>query len=99
MLLLGNFIELCMFHRDFGWARFVRAIRNATVSARRPFGRTLWPEPFWKLTLRFAAPLLTLALFVDLLVADLLRAARGLDPPTPGRPTSPHTPFLAPSTR
>ena len=60
-LLLGCFVELCMFHLDFGWHRLARAIRNATVSAKRPRGRQL-SERYWQLCLRVFAPLLTLGL-------------------------------------
>ena len=71
VLLLGNFIELVMFNCDFHWERFLRAIRQATASATKPAGRVLWPSWWWKLSLRVAAPLLTLGLFLDLLYEDL----------------------------
>ena len=71
-LLLGCFLEIMMFHADFGWRRLAAHVRIATLgSVRTPSGRGFAPQLYWKLCLCVTAPLFTGLLFIQLLVEDL----------------------------
>ena len=71
-LLGGCFLEICMFHLDFGWDRLAAHVRQATLGNKAtPNGRTFQPVWFWKLCLYVTVPVFTLVLFVQLWVQDL----------------------------
>lgn len=77
-LLGGCFLEICMFHLDFGWDRLAAHVRQATVGNKAtPKGRTFWPAAFWKLCLYVTVPVFTVVLFVQLWVQDLSRPYGG----------------------
>lgn len=71
-LLLGCFLESCMFNLDFKWERLAYAVRAATRGNRAtPTGRQIQPAPFWRMTYLVSVPCLTLFLFVYIFVQDL----------------------------
>ena len=77
-LLGGCFLEICMFHLDFGWDRLAAHVKQATVGNRAtPNGRVFWPVAFWKLCLYVTVPVFTAVLFVQLWVQDLSRPYGG----------------------
>ena len=71
-LLGGCFVEICMFHLDFGWDRLAAHVRQATLGNKAtPNGRTFQPVWFWKLCLYVTVPAFTVVLFLQLWVQDL----------------------------
>jgi SNF family Na+-dependent transporter len=77
-LLIGCFLEICMFHLDFGWARLAAHVRQATIGNKAtPRGRKFWPAAFWKLCLYVTAPVITFVLFLQLWAKDLSTPYQG----------------------
>ena len=77
-LLGGCFLEVVMFHCDFGWERLAAHVKQATAGNRAtPKGRRFWPPLFWKATLYVTAPGFTSLLFLQLWWQDLSAAYGG----------------------
>jgi hypothetical protein len=67
-----------MFSWNFGWRRFVIAIKRATIgNTATPNGRDLPLPCFWRLCLQLVVPVATVLLLLQLVVADIETAYGG----------------------
>jgi SNF family Na+-dependent transporter len=71
LLLLGVAVEAFLFTADFGWSRLATHVKLATFgNPETPQGQALTPSLFWRCVIPTTVPLLSLALFANLLYSD-----------------------------